>query len=120
MPLYTDWQNVKNDKATELLGTGQNDFNLGILLCVLEVPVIHKDTIEELEFRFNFYKVLCGRESEVNFKMFIGYSCNSGFKTRGAWIKRIIKSNNNFKDGRDAGITSKRVWECYQEVRRNN
>ena len=46
MPLQTNWINVKNDKATELLGTGQNDFNLGILLCVLEVPVIHKDTIE--------------------------------------------------------------------------
>ena len=114
MPLQTNWINVKNDKATELLGTGQNDFNLGILLCVLEVPVIHKDTIEELNFRHKFYKFLSGSRSKINFKMFIGYSCNSGFVTRGAWIKRIVKANQA------TGLTSKRVWECYHEVRRNN
>ena len=114
MPLQTNLINVKNDKATELLVTGQNDFNLGILLCVLEVPVIHKDTIEELEFRHNFYKVLSGSKSKINFKMFIGYSCNSGFKTRVAWIKRITKANQQ------SGLTQKRVWECYQEVRQDN
>ena len=116
MPLTTHWRNVKNTKASKLLGEGQNDFNLGILLCVLEVPVIHKDTIEELEFRHEFYKLVSGSKSKINFKMFIGYSCNSGFKTRVAWIKRITKGlyiNNK-------GITSKRVWECYQEVRRDN
>jgi hypothetical protein len=114
MPLQTNWLNVKNDKASKLLGEGQNDFNLGILLCVLEVPVIHKDTIEELEFRHEFYKLVSGSKSKINFKMFIGYSCNSGFKTRGAWIKRITKANAS------PSIAAKRVWECYSEVRRDN
>jgi hypothetical protein len=114
MTLNTDWRNVKNNEASKLLGEGQNDFNLGILLCVLEVPVIHKDTIEELEFRHNFYKLVSGSKSEINFKMFIGYSCNSGYKTRGAWIKRIVKANST------PSIAAKRVWECYSEVRKDN
>ena len=58
MPLTTHWRNVKNKEALKILEDGSNDSGLGLTLCVLEIPVIHEDTIEELEFRHNFYKSL--------------------------------------------------------------
>ncbi len=114
MPLTTHWRNVKNKEALKILEDGSNDSGLGLTLCVLEVPVIHEDTIEELEFGHNFYKSLTGSKTQIDFKMFIGYSCNSGFLSRVSWIKRIVKANTN------PSIASKRVWECYYEVRKDN
>ncbi len=91
MTLNTNWLKVTNKEGIKYLEDSEKDFNLAILLCVLEVPIINERTLEEVTFRFNLYNHLSGQEMKVNFEMFLGYSCNGTYQTRTIWVNRMLK-----------------------------
>ena len=73
MTLNTDWRAVTDKYGRKHLeASGQNDFNLGLLLTVLEVPVIHSETVGELYFRLNLLNHLTKGNSLIKFERFMG------------------------------------------------
>tara|TARA_R100000908_G_C3737884_1_gene135184 strand:+ start:20 stop:343 length:324 start_codon:yes stop_codon:yes gene_type:complete len=92
MTLNTNWLKVTNKEGIKYLEDSEKDFNLAILLCALEVPVINERTLEEVTFRFNLYNHLSGVNYGVaDFEMFLGYSCNGTYQTRTKWVNRMMK-----------------------------
>lgn len=111
MTLNTDWRAVTDKYGRKHLeASGQNDFNLGLLLTVLEVPVIHSETVGELYFRLNLLNHLTKGNSLTKFERFMGYKCNAGFTTRAKWINRILKAHA------PKPLAAKEVWKYYREV----
>ena len=69
MTLNTDWRAVTDTYGRKHLeASGQNDFNLGMLLCVLEIPVIHSETVGELYFRLNLLNHLTRGTTQAKFE----------------------------------------------------
>ena len=113
MTLNTDWRAVTDKLGRKHLeASGQNDFDLGFLLTVLEVPVIHSETVGELYFRLNLINHLTNSKSSIKFERFIGYKCNAGFATRAKWVGRLIRANA------PKSLASKEVWKYYHETGR--
>ena len=113
MTLNTDWTAVTDKIGRKHLeASGQNDFNLGLLLCALEVPVIHSETVGELYFRFNLFKHLTKSNAIIKFESFMGYKCNAGFAPRAKWIGRMVKLHA------PKSLVAKEVWKYYHETGR--
>ena len=111
MTLNTDWRAVTDKIGRKHLeASGQNDFNLGLLLTVLEIPVIHSETVGELYFRLNLLNHLTKRNSLPKFERFMGYKCNAGFTPRGKWVNRMIKTHA------PKPLVSKEVWQYFGDV----
>lgn len=111
MTLNTDWRAV-TDKIgrRHLEASGQNDFNLGLLLTVLEVPVIHSETVAELYFRLNLLNHLSKGTTQINFERFMGYKCNAGFTSRAKWVGRMLRTHA------PKPLTSKEAWKYFGDV----
>jgi len=113
MPLCTDWRAVTDKIGKKHLeASSQNDGSLGLLLCVLEVPVIHSETVGELYFRLNILNHLTRGTTQAKFERFMGYKCNAGFTPRAKWVGRMFKAHA------PKPLASKKVWQYYQEVER--
>ena len=111
MTLNTDWRAVTNKIGRKHLeASGQNDYSLGLLLTVLEVPVIHSETVGELYFRLNLLNHLTRGTTQAKFERFMGYKCNAGFAPRAKWIGRMLKQHA------PKSLVSKKVWQYYNEV----
>ena len=113
MTLNTDWRAVTDRIGRKHLeASGQNDFNLGLLLTVLEVPVIHSETVGELYFRLNLLNHLTRGKTQAKFERFIGYKCNAGFTARAKWVGRLIRAHA------PKSLVAKEVWKYYHETGR--
>jgi hypothetical protein len=111
MTLNTDWRAVTDKIGRKYLeASGQNDCNLGLWLCTMEIPVIHSETVGELYFRTNLFNHLTRGTTDIKFERFMGYKCNAGFTTRAKWINRILKLHA------PKPLISKKVWQYYREV----
>ena len=111
MPLCTDWRAVTDKIGKEHLeASTANDESLGLLLSVLEVPVIHSETVGELYFRLNLLNHLTRGKTHAQFERFIGYKCNAGFTSRAKWVNRMFKANA------PKPVAAKDVWQYYREV----
>lgn len=119
MTLNTDWRAVTDKVGLRFLeARNNNDFNLGLLLTVLEVPVIHSETVAELYFRLNLYKYLSKSRKDdfdwAKFERFMGYRCNAGYTSRSKWIGRMVKAYA------PKALRAKDVWKYYHETGRRN
>jgi hypothetical protein len=113
MTLNTDWRAVTDTYGRKHLeASGENDFNLGMLLCILEVPVIHSETVGELYFRLNLLNHLTRGKTQAKFERFMGYKCNAGFTPRAKWVGRLFRAHA------PKSLASKKVWQYYHEVER--
>jgi len=111
MTLNTDWRAVTDKYGRKHLeASGQNDFNLGLLLTVLEVPVIHSETVGELYFRLNLLNHLTRGKTQAKFERFMNYKCNAQFTSRANWVSRMFKTHA------PKPLVSKEVWKYYREV----
>lgn len=117
MTLNTDWRAVTDKVGRRFLeARNNNDFNLGLLLTVLEVPVIHSETVAELYFRLNLYEHLAKSRKDTydwaRFERFMGYRCNAGYSSRSKWIGRMVKAYA------PKALRAKDVWKYYHETGR--
>ena len=110
MPLCTDWRAVTDKIGKEHLASDDNDASLGTLLSVLEIPVIHSETVGELYFRLNLLNHLTRGKTYAQFERFIGYKCNVIFNSRAKWVGRMFKANA------PKPLAAKDVWKYYREV----
>jgi|TARA_R100000482_G_C5018569_1_gene98817 hypothetical protein len=113
MTLNTDWRAVTDKIGRKHLeASGQNDFNLGMWLCTMEIPVIHSETVGELYFRTNLFNHLTRGTTDIKFERFMGYKCNAGFAPRAKWIGRMVKLHA------PKSLVAKEVWKYYHETGR--
>ena len=107
MTLNTDWRAVTDKIGRKHLeASGQNDFNLGMWLCTMEIPVIHSETVGELYFRTNLFNHLTRGTTEIKFERFMGYKCNAGFAPNVALCV-------SYRDSRICCSYSWLNWHCW-------